>query len=79
MTYAKSTTEALAKCVKLLIDLREIRDFCKVEIGQAPELNTYLWMDTHRTLVQSIEMTQKLIGDLMPSGTYLFHRDGRAP
>lgn len=79
MAYDAATTEELARLVRMLIQLREIRNFCRVEVGQAVEIDTYLWVDTHHTLVQSIKMTDKLIGGLMPSGTYLYHRDARAP
>ena len=78
MTYDAVTTEELAKLVRMLIQLREIRDFCKVEVGQAVEIDTYLWMDTHHTIVESISMTEKMIGGLLPSGSYYYHRDARA-
>lgn len=79
MTYDSATTEELARLVRLLTQLRAIRDFCKVEVGQAPAIDTNLWKDTHATVVQSIELTQVLMGGLMPSREYLYHRDGRAP
>jgi hypothetical protein len=73
--YDTATTEELAKLTRQLIQLRAIRDFTKQEVHQAPEIDTYLWMDTNHTLVQSIKITERLIAALLPSGKYQYRRD----
>lgn len=77
MAYEPATTEELARYVRLLIQLRDIRDFCKAETKQAEEQDAYLWMDTHHTIVESIRLTEKLIGGMMPSRSYRYARDNR--
>jgi len=79
MTYPQATTEELARYVRLLIQLRGIRDFCTEEVKQAEEENVYLWMDTRHTIVESIRLTEQLIGGILPSGSYTYQRDLRAP
>jgi len=79
MAYKQATTEELARYVRLLIQLRDIRDFCTAEVKQADEEDVYLWQDTRHTIVESIRLTELLIGGMLPSGSYTYQRDNRAP
>ena len=72
-------TEELAKKVRLLMQLRDIRNFAKIERAGASLGDRIVWEHLYRTVLESAVITEQQIGKLLPSGVYQYVRDLQEP
>lgn len=67
-------TEKLAKQIRLMEQLRDIRNFAKHERAEAPENDRIVWEHLYTVMNESISQTEEAIAGMMPSGKYQYLR-----
>ena len=67
-------TEELAKQVRLLEQLRNIRNFAKHERAEAPKNDKVVWEHLYQVMSESISQTEQSIAKMLPSGKYFYLR-----
>lgn len=68
-------TQELARQVKLMIELRAIRDFAKHERGNAQPEDKLVWEHLYRVVLEGSVQTEQAIAKLLHSGMYHYFRD----